>query len=145
MWAGNQSLFVTRPEVVQILRAQAETAKVVTRDMADAGVGILAGCDALIPGFCVQDELARMVVGGMTPLAALQSATFNPARYLHFDQTLGTVAVGKRADPVLLDANPLSDIANVRRVRAVVLGGRLLGRTALDKLLGEARVAATRN
>jgi imidazolonepropionase-like amidohydrolase len=89
MWAGNQSLFVTRRETVQTLRAQAETAKVVTRDTADAGVGILAGCDALIPGFCVQDELARMADGGMTPLAALQSATISPARYLHFDQTLG--------------------------------------------------------
>jgi imidazolonepropionase-like amidohydrolase len=143
LWAGNQSLFVTRPEIVEILKRQAETGKIVTRDMANAGVGILAGCDALIPGFCVQDELARMVDGGMTPLAALQSATLNPARYLRLDDTLGTVSVGKRADLVLLNANPLSDIMNVRRINAVVLGGRLLGRTELDKLLSQARVAAT--
>ena len=49
--------------------------------MAKAGVGILAGCDTMIAGFCVHDELEAMVRGGMTPLAALQTATVNPARY----------------------------------------------------------------
>jgi len=67
---------------VGILKNLAEVGKVVTRDMARVGVGILAGCDAMIPGFCVHDELAAMVAGGTTPLAALQTATVNPARYL---------------------------------------------------------------
>jgi hypothetical protein len=113
LWAANQSFFVKRPEIVDILKRLAEVAMVATRDMASAGVGILAGCDALIPGFCVQDELAAMVRAGMTPLAALQTATINPARYLGREKTIGSVAPGTVANLVLLDANPLDDIANV--------------------------------
>jgi imidazolonepropionase-like amidohydrolase len=142
MHAGNQSLFVKQPEVLGIWKNLAEVGKVVTRDMAAAGVGILAGCDAMIAGFCVHDELALMVSGGMTPLAALQAATVNPARYLAREMTLGSVAAGRSADLVLLDANPLEDIANVRRIRAVVAAGRFLDRSALDQLLTQAKAAA---
>jgi imidazolonepropionase-like amidohydrolase len=142
MWAGNQSLLADRPEVIGIVKAQAETAKVVTNDMAKAGVGILAGCDALIAGFCVHDELAAMVSGGMTPLAALQTATVNPARYFGREKTFGTIAMGKLADLVLLDANPIDAIDNVRRIRAVVTAGRLLDRSELDKLLAQVKAAA---
>jgi imidazolonepropionase-like amidohydrolase len=141
MWAGNQSLFAT-PEVVRELRAGAEVGARVTSDMATAGVGILAGCDAMIAGFCVHDELAAMVRGGMTPLAALQTATLNPARYFGLQQTSGSVAPGRRADLVLLGANPLTDITNLRRIRAVVVAGRLLERQELDKMLARVRVAA---
>lgn len=142
MHAGNQSFFVKQPEVVRILKDLAEVAKVVTRDMAAAGVGILAGCDAMIAGFCVHDELAIMVRGGMTPFAALQTATLNPARYLGREMTLGTIAPGRSADLVLLDANPLEDIANTRRIRAVITAGRLFDRTALDQLFVQAKAAA---
>lgn len=142
MHAGNQSFFVKQPEIVGLLKHTAEVGKVVTRDMAAAGVGLLAGCDAMIPGFCVHDELARMVAGGLTPLAALQTATVNPARYLGRESTLGTVAAGRQADLVLLDANPLEDIGNVRRIRAVITAGRLFDRTALDQLLARAKAAA---
>jgi len=142
MHAGNQRLFVTQPEVLGIVKNLAEVGKVVTRDMAAAGVGILAGCDAMIAGFCVHDELALMVSGGMTPLAALQAATVNPARSLAREMTLGSVAAGRSADLVLLDANPLEDIANVRRIRAVVAAGRFLDRSALDQLLTQAKAAA---
>jgi imidazolonepropionase-like amidohydrolase len=142
MWAGNQSLFVTRPEVIEILKRLAEVAMVVTRDMSVAGVGILAGCDALIAGFCVHDELMAMVRGGMTPVAALQTATINPARYFGIERTAGAVASGRRADLVLLDANPLTDIGNVRRINAVVVAGRLLDRKELDNALVNARIAA---
>lgn len=142
MHAGNQRLFVKQPEVLGIVKNLAEVGKVVTRDMAAAGVGILAGCDAMIAGFCVHDELALMVSSGMTPLAALQAATVNPARSLAREMTLGSVAAGRSADLVLLDANPLEDIANVRRIRAVVAAGRFLDRSALDQLLTQAKAAA---
>ena len=59
-------------------------------------------------------------------LAALQTATVNPARYFGLQETAGSVVPGQRADLVLLDANPLSDIANVRPIRAVIVAGRLL-------------------
>ncbi len=74
----------------------------------------------------------------MSPLAALQTATINPARYLGALDSLGTVAEGKIADLVLLDANPLQDVRNVDRIRAVVANGRLLTRAALDSLLATA-------
>jgi imidazolonepropionase-like amidohydrolase len=142
MWAMNQSFFANRPEVPEIIKRLADTAMVATRDMAAAGVGILAGCDALIAGFCVHDELAAMVRVGMTPLAALQTATINPARYLRREDTLGSVAPAKAANLVLLDANPLEDIANVRRIRAVVVAGRLVDKAELDGVLARVRTAA---
>lgn len=83
-----------------------------------------------------------MVRGGMTPLAALQTATLNPARYLGLQQTVGSVESGQRADLVLLDANPLADITNIRRIRAVVVAGRLLDRNELDGMLARAKSAA---
>ena len=110
--------------------------------MAKAGVGILAGCDSMIAGFCVHDELAAMVHGGMSPVAALQTATINPARYFGIDQTAGSVARGHRADLVALDANPLLEIGNVQGVRAVFVPGRLLDRRALDRMLNDARATA---
>jgi imidazolonepropionase-like amidohydrolase len=140
--AANQRFFLKRPEVIGILKNLAEVAKMVTRDMAASGVGILAGCDGMIAGFCVHDELATMVDGGMTPAAALRTATVNPARYLGREMTLGTVAPGRSADLVLLDANPLEDIASVRRIRAVILAGRMFDRNALDRLLAQAKAAA---
>jgi imidazolonepropionase-like amidohydrolase len=143
--AANQSFFLKRPEIVGILKNLAEVAKVATRDMAAAGVGILSGCDAMIAGFCVHDELATMVRAGMTPLAALQTATVNPARYLGREMTIGTIAPGRSADLVLLDANPLEDMGNVRRIRAVITAGRFLDRSALDQLLAQARAAARSN
>jgi imidazolonepropionase-like amidohydrolase len=140
MWAGNQSL--VPPDALRALRDTAATSAVVTSDMAKAGVGILAGCDSMIAGFCVHDELAAMVRGGMAPLTALQTATINPARYFGIEQTAGSVAPGRRADLVLLDGNPLVDITNVRRIRAVIVAGRLLDRGALDQVLSKAKDAA---
>jgi hypothetical protein len=140
LWAENQS--VSSPGAAQFLKANAEVAAVVTKDMANAGVGILAGCDSMIAGFCVHDELAAMVHGGMTPLAALRTATLNPARYFGLEQTAGSVAAGQSADLVLLDASPLTEITNVGRIRAVVVAGRFLDRTELDKLLAQVKIAA---
>jgi hypothetical protein len=100
---------------------------------------LLAGTDAspgfpLPPGVSLHAELALMVAGGVTPLLALQSATLNPAKMWHATDSLGTVAAGKLADLVLLDANPLEDIANTLRIRAVVANGRYFDRSDLDVL-----------
>lgn len=144
MWAGNQSL-ITNPEAMRILKARRQASEAMTGDLAKAGVRILAGCDAVIPGFCLHDELAALVRGaGMTPLAALQAATLNPASYLGLESTDGTVTAGKTADVVLLDDNPLTDIANVRKIRAVVVRGRILDRAELDKVLADVKTAAAK-
>ncbi len=102
------------------------------------GVSLLAGTDAgalyTYPGSSLHDELAQLVRAGLTPAAALRAATLGPAEFLGATDSLGTVAAGKVADLVLLDADPLADIRNSRSIRAVVLRGRLFGREALDAL-----------
>jgi cytosine/adenosine deaminase-related metal-dependent hydrolase len=97
-------------------------------DMRRAGVKVLAGSDlplsAGVPP--IHDELVALVRAGMTPLEAVQAATRNPAEFLGRLAMEGTVQVGKRANLVLLDADPLTDVANTRRVAAVVLRGKLI-------------------
>jgi imidazolonepropionase-like amidohydrolase len=115
-----------------------------------AGVPILAGTDTLaqfcFPGSGLHDELALLVEAGLSPKAALQAATRNPARMLGRTADLGTIESGKLADLVLLDADPLADIGNITRIHAVILNGRVLDRAALDALLAEVerRAAATK-
>jgi imidazolonepropionase-like amidohydrolase len=114
--------------------------------MQRAGVILLAGTDlagrGIYPGFSLHDELALLVAAGLTPLEAIQSATLNPARYFGLEADLGSIASGKIADLVLLDASPLDDIRNTTRIRAVVIGGRYLPRDELDTLLRKAETAA---
>ena len=112
------------------------------------GLPILAGTDAYgedvrkrPSGFWLHVELAMYVTNGLTPLEALQSATLNPAKYLKGSDSLGTVAPGKLADLVLLDANPLEDITNTTTIRAVVANGRYFDRETLDGLLAEVKTA----
>ena len=82
-------------------------------------------------------------IAGLTSLQALQTATFNPAKFMNRLADLGTVERGKLADLVLLDANPLEDIANADKIRAVELAGRYLDRAELDRMLkGVAEAAA---
>lgn len=111
----------------------------VVGSMHRARVKLLAGTDTpnpyCFPGFSLHDELGFMVQAGLTPLEALQTATINPAEFLGLSNTLGTIEKGKIADLVLLDANPLDNIANTKRIAAVVTSGRLLDRKALDGLL----------
>jgi imidazolonepropionase-like amidohydrolase len=137
--ALNQQMSKVTAEGVRGLRAASDVAAVAVSDMQKLGVGILAGCDGMVPGFCVHDELMLLVRGGMSPLGALQTATINPARYLQLDQRFGSVEAGKVADLVLLDGNPLADIGNIRQINAVMVGGRLLDRRELDAVLAKAR------
>ena len=113
-------------------------------EMQRAGVALMSGTDIgaplLVPGFSMHDELALLVRdAGMTPLQALRAATLTPARVMGLADSLGTVEAGKLADLVLLDADPLADIANTRRVSAVVANGRWMDRAALDRMLAGAR------
>jgi len=110
--------------------------------MQRAGVPLLAGTDTgnpfCFPGFSLHDELALMVIGGLTPVEALRAATLNPAKFLGLDKTLGTIEPGKIADLVLLDADPLADIRNTQKINAVISNGRLFDRKALNKMLERA-------
>jgi hypothetical protein len=145
-WTPSTNRFASRMRSDQWSMEQAVYRRYleILRLMAAAGVGILAGSDTpnpwAFPGSGLHDELALMVDAGLTQLQALQAATLNPARYFERTHELGTVAAGKLADLVLLDADPLEDIKNAQRIRAVIADGRLYSRRDLDGLL--AAVAA---
>jgi imidazolonepropionase-like amidohydrolase len=83
------------------------------------------------------------VQAGLTPYQALRAATTNPAEFLKQRDQWGTVEPGRRADLVLLSANPLADIRNTGKIEGVVLGGRWLDRAELDRMLAEGKRALT--
>jgi imidazolonepropionase-like amidohydrolase len=116
-------------------------------DMHQAGVPFLAGTDTapgifILPGFSLHDELANFVEAGFTPMEALQTATSNPAKFFDTEGPQGSIAKGKIADLVLLDADPLTDIHNSRKIEAVIASGHLYDHAALDTLLKNAESAA---
>jgi imidazolonepropionase-like amidohydrolase len=116
--------------------------------MKRAGVRFIAGTDTanpyIFPGFSLHEELALLAQAGFTPMQALQSATRDAAEYLGQLDSLGTIERGKIADLVLLDANPLAEISNTRRINAVILGGRLISKQELDKMLSEVEVSVAK-
>ena len=120
----------------------------IVRLMREEGVPFLAGTDLsnpyVYPGFSLHDELAELVGAGFTPAQALRAATSDAARYLGLADSVGTVAVGKAGDLVVLDADPLADIRAVGRIHAVVLGGRLIDAAERERLLAEGEARAAR-
>jgi imidazolonepropionase-like amidohydrolase len=133
----------TRAATVE--EAYRSSARDVTR-MRELGVNILAGTDAgsvlVYPGFALHEELRLLVEDAkLSPREALWSATIGPARFARLDDRLGGLSAGNIADIVLLDADPLADIRNTRRIFAVIQAGRLFSRADLDALLAEVRSA----
>lgn len=135
--------------------AELETARLAWRGVLDmfrplvqAGVKFVAGSDVpvlpLVPGFSIQWELEQLVAMGLSPGQAVQAGTRNAADAAGRLGQVGTVEVGKVADLVLLDADPLASIANTRRIQAVVTRGRVLDRATLDRMLAEAEAFAKR-
>ncbi|HET7040783.1 MAG TPA: amidohydrolase family protein, partial [Gemmatimonadales bacterium] len=89
-----------------------------------AGITIVAGTDQVVPGYSLHRELELYVRAGFTPLEAIQAATIVPARVMKMDKEVGTVAVGKRADLILVDGDPLTDFSALRRVSLVISKGK---------------------
>jgi imidazolonepropionase-like amidohydrolase len=116
------------------------------RAMHKAGVPMLAGSDCsnpyVFPGFSLHDELALLVEAGLSPADALRAATVNPAKFFGEEATAGAIAAGKRADLVLLDADPLADIRHTQKIRGVVANGRYLSHEEIQKLLADAETGA---
>jgi Amidohydrolase family len=117
------------------------------REMRKAGVQFLAGTDTAVllmyPGFSLHDELRKFVRDlGFTPMEVLHIATSNVASFYGEEQQFGALEVGQSADLLLLDADPLADIQNTRKIRGVMAQGRWFDRMALDSLLREVEQAA---
>lgn len=115
----------------------------VVGDMHKAGVKLIAGTDSsafCFPGCTLHDELELLVEAGLSPLAALQAATINAAEFSGRLDDFGTLAEGKTADLVLLEANPLAGIRNTSRISAVVLNEVFYDKSALDAMLTEVRI-----
>jgi len=90
-----------------------------------AGIPIVAGSDTGLVGYGLDREIELYVQAGMTPLEAIQSATIVAARAMKLDGDSGTIEVGKRADLILVDGNPLTNIGDIRKIARVVANGRL--------------------
>lgn len=107
-----------------------------------AGVPIMAGSDApeffVVSGFAIHDELRAMVEAGLTPYAALQTATVNPAKFLEINKRKGTIEVGKLGDLLLLEKNPLLDINNTKSIACVFTQSKFYSKEEIAKLMTEA-------
>lgn len=90
-----------------------------------AGIPIYAGTDVVVPGHSVHRELELFVKACFTPIEAIQAASIVPARAMKLDKEVGTIEKGKRADLILVDADPLESISNIRKVSSVITRGRL--------------------
>ncbi len=127
------------PEVIQQM---IDDSNAFLRDARASGVKMLAGTDVpttgTFVGFSLHDELALLVdTYGLSPMEALQSATADAAAFLGMDDDVGTIAEGMRADLILVEANPLVDITNTRRIDTVIADGRVFDRAAREQLLFE--------
>ena len=125
------------PGRIEMLKAVVAFNRKLVKAFSDAGVPVLAGSDSLVPGvapgFALIDELEALTEAGLTPYQALASATRAPCEWLGPESGCGTIAPGKRADLVLLDADPTVDIRNVRKISAVVINGKVHTSGELDR------------
>jgi imidazolonepropionase-like amidohydrolase len=123
-------------------RRYVEVRNRIVKGIVDSGGKILAGSDTPewlhVYGWGLHRELQALVGAGLTPYQALSAATRNPAEYLGASAEWGTIEPGKRADLVLLSADPLADIRNTMRIEGVSVGGRWLERADLDRMIATA-------
>lgn len=123
------------------VRAAMDFQRRMVKPFHDAGVKLLLGTDApipaVVPGFAAHEELLNFVEAGLTPYEALETATVNPARYLGREKEFGTVEVGKQADLILLEASPIDDIKNTKKLAGVMIRGRWFSKPELAQTLSD--------
>ena len=126
-------LFLPRPRAG--LKAARTPRMALVKALSDAGAPILLGTDTAASGYNVHQELALLVESGLTPYQTLTAATSEPARYFEREGEFGTIVEGASADLVLLDANPLEDIANARGIAGIMLRGDWWPRPRIEREL----------
>jgi imidazolonepropionase-like amidohydrolase/glyoxylase-like metal-dependent hydrolase (beta-lactamase superfamily II) len=144
LYGKAQDQYWARPVPEELRLRWVETRNRLVRAIADSGGRIMAGSDA--PeffhsyGWTLHRELQSLVAAGLTPYEALVAATRTPAQFLGAAVEWGTIVKGKRADLVLLSANPLADISNTTRIEGVAVGGRWFGEAERQRMIREAMV-----
>jgi imidazolonepropionase-like amidohydrolase len=140
-WGPEMNPYTRRfgPRQAPGILARLELLRKLTRHFDSVGVRLLVGTDGLnvgtVPGWSVHDELDELVLAGLSPYRALRAATANASAFLGATPCIGQVRVACVADLVLLEANPLRDVAAARRPAGVMLRGRWLSREDLDRIL----------
>jgi len=132
----------------QTFRAAYDVMLNLTKVLDEAGVPMLAGSDSggaawEVPGLALHQEFDELARAGLSPLRVLQMTMWNAAEFMNSTDVMGSVAVGKHADLVLLEANPVESVDHLHRICGVVRGGRYSGPAELDAL--KEKVAATRS
>jgi imidazolonepropionase-like amidohydrolase len=111
----------------------------IVKALHDGGTHLLLGTDAVkpsvLPGFSLQEELEKFVATGMTPYEAIRAGTSDAAKFLHQENEFGVVATGRRADLLLVEANPLEDVKNVSKRAGVMVNGDWLTEDELQQRL----------
>jgi imidazolonepropionase-like amidohydrolase len=132
-------------EAIALRKATFEKSAALLPILAQEGVSIIAGTDAGFlnsydyPGQALHDEIGLYVQYGLTPVQALRTAVVNGPRFLGKLDRYGSLEAGKSADLLVLDANPLQDIAATRKIRTVVGRGQVYDRARLDRMLAETK------
>jgi hypothetical protein len=139
-WMRSKDEFSARADFQSpAARQLVELRRRLTKELHDAGAPLALGSDSPqffnVPGFSIHHEMAMMVASGLTPFEVLVTGTRNPAIYFGTPDEFGTVEVGRRADLILLEANPLEDIGNVKRRSGVMVRGRWLPKSAIHQRL----------
>ena len=137
--ANNDYLRRFGKDSVPMFRSRYELLEKLVKGLSDANVKMVAGTDApvptVVPGFSLHDELKDMVAAGLTPYQAIRTATANAAEFLGVLDIAGTVSIGKRADLILVEGNPLEDVANTSRLAGVMVRGRWIAKDELRDIL----------
>jgi predicted amidohydrolase len=134
------------PEQLAIQRAYFQAFSRLVATAHESGVDVIAGTDAgnpyCFPGFGIHDELALLVAAGLTPMQAIQAATRDAAAFAGLGESAGTLAPGKVADLLILDADPLANIRNTQQIHAVVAAGRFINSEQRAQILADVEAAA---
>jgi imidazolonepropionase-like amidohydrolase len=141
-WIKQRKVFLAQPELTpEKMKAFLALRKRLIKALHDGGVGLLLGSDAIqtmsVPGFSIHGELKAVAKAGLKPYDVYVTGSRNVAAYFGTGNEVGTVATGRRADLVLVDANPLADVANFSKQAGVMVRGRWLPRSEIDARLAQ--------
>jgi imidazolonepropionase-like amidohydrolase len=141
-WWYNNSPYADAPaQRIEFVAQVVQFNRLLVKAFADAGVPVFTGTDALIPGivpgFSLHDEFESLAAAGLSNEHILMAATRGASEWLGVGADRGSIAVGMRADLVLLGADPLADIGNTREIAAVFVNGRMLERSELDAMMAD--------